>query len=105
MFATAKKFFHGEEEIQEERGLRLLETPSLSIALRTPQALEDIPDFAQCLMDGEAVILNLAELSDEDKVRALDYMDGVAYTLNAMADRVGTDIYLFTPEKVEIVKI
>lgn len=106
MFAGAKKFFYGEEmEVeQEQRQLTLLETPSLTMLLGDLTALEQLPKMADFLMQGKALILDLSALEETDKLRALDYMHGVCYTLEAACSEVGTDVYAFVPSNADIAK-
>ncbi len=69
-------------------------------------ALHDIYDaknVANIMIDQNAmVVVNLGLLSDEQKRRAMDFLDGAKYVTNSMFTRFTENICAFLPETVEL---
>ncbi len=69
-------------------------------------ALHDIYDaknVANIMIDQNAmVVVNLGHLSDEQKRRAMDFLDGAKYVTNSIFTRFTENICAFLPESVEL---
>ena len=69
-------------------------------------ALHDIYDaknVANLMIDQNAmVVVNLGLLSDEQKRRAMDFLDGAKYVTNSIFTRFTENICAFLPESVEL---
>lgn len=69
-------------------------------------ALHDIYDaknVANIMIDQNAmVVVNLGLLSDEQKRRAMDFLDGAKYVTNSIFTRFTENICAFLPETVEL---
>ncbi len=69
-------------------------------------ALHDIYDaknVANIMIDQNAmVVVNLGLLSDEQKRRAMDFLDGAKYVTNSIFTRFTENICAFLPESVEL---
>ena len=85
MFASFKsdKTRNTQKGQQENHGLTLLDTPNLDLCLRTPASLEEIVDYGKLILEGKGLLMCLNDLPDPDKIRAQDYLAGVAYTIGA----------------------
>jgi len=103
MLEGAKKFFTGEETEQRPE-LTLLETPTLTMTVRTPETFDDIPACAKLLVEGEALLVDLTNFDLEQQQRVLDYLAGVCYVLEATSQKVSATVTLYTPRGVEIKK-
>ena len=103
MLEAAKKFFTG-EEIDQKPELTLLESPTLTMTVRTPDTLEDIPKCTKILVEGEALLLDLSNFDLEEHQHILDYMAGVCFVLEADVKKISETVLLYTPQGVEIQK-
>ena len=48
------------------------------------------------------VVVNLSYLSDEQKIRAMDFLDGAKYVTKSVFVRFAENICAFVPESVEL---
>jgi len=62
---------------------------------------EKIQEIADYIKNSNAVILNLEKTSEEMKVRYLDFLRGVTYSIGGTAKRVSTDTYILSPDNVK----
>lgn len=67
-----------------------------------PMTFEDYQVVINYLKEGESVILNLSNLNDEDSQRLLDCAYGAICALNGMIRRVENNIFMLTPEGINI---
>jgi len=49
------------------------------------------------------VIVNVAEMPEEERVQALDFISGVTYAVDGSYDQVGDNTFLFVPGNVILV--
>lgn len=63
----------------------------------------DAKNVANIMIDQNAmVVVNLGMLSDEQKRRAMDFLDGAKYVTNSLFTRFTENICAFLPESVEL---
>lgn len=105
---AAMKFFTGveeqEENVNEYKGPRLLETEHLNIMMRTPKSFADVRGYADSLMSGSAILISFDSVEPALRNRIFDYLNGVSYIVNASVSAVTPELLLYTPERVEITK-
>ena len=71
-----------------------------SIMLRD---IYDAKNVATLMMERDTiVVVNLSQLSDEQKVRAMDFLDGAKYVTKSLFARFAENICAFVPETVEL---
>lgn len=71
-----------------------------SILLRD---IYDAKNVAALMMERDTiVVVNLSYLSDEQKVRAMDFLDGAKYVTKSVFVRFAENICAFVPESVEL---
>ncbi len=71
-----------------------------SILLRD---IYDAKNVATLMMEKDTiVVVNLSQLSDEQKVRAMDFLDGAKYVTKSLFARFAENICAFVPESVEL---
>ncbi|WP_337928570.1 cell division protein SepF [Acidaminococcus timonensis] len=105
MFARFQSHKDVPEKPEETRdnGLTLLTTPNLDLCLRTPASLEDIVSYGQLIMEGKGLLLCLNDLAEPNKVRAQDYLAGVAYTIGATETEVSPEVTMYLPGEVNTI--
>jgi len=72
------------------------------VILMEPRTFEEIPRAVQALKERKSVILNLGLMEPEQAQRAADYVAGGAYAVDGHQERLGEQIFLFTPNFVQI---
>ena len=71
-----------------------------SILLRD---IYDAKNVATLMMEKDTiVVVNLSQLTDEQKVRAMDFLDGAKYVTKSLFARFAENICAFVPEGVEL---
>ena len=103
MFASFKSGKVHQEE-RENPGLTLLDTPNLDLCLGAAASLEDIVSYGGVIMDGEGLILCLNDLPEPDKIRAQDYLAGIAYTIGATETEISPEVTMYLPGEVDTIR-
>lgn len=62
-----------------------------------PHSLAEMPQVVQALWDRKAVLLNLTMMNQEQAQRAVDIIAGGSYAIGGYQERIGDNIFLFTP--------
>ncbi|MGX9133585.1 cell division protein SepF [Rummeliibacillus sp. JY-2-4R] len=72
------------------------------VILSEPRVYAEAQDIADNLKSKRAVIVNLQRIDREQGVRIIDFISGTIFALGGDIKRIGTDIFLCTPDNVEI---
>lgn len=83
-------------------GMPGLAPGSPEVLLMEPRSFEEIPQAVRALRDRKSVVLNLGLMEPNQAQRAADYVAGGAFALDGHQQRLGADIFLFTPSFVQI---
>ena len=75
---------------------------SIELKVVRPENFEDVPDIADHLLSGRTVVLNLEATSKEVARRMLDFLSGVAYSIEGQIKRVANTTYIITPNNVDV---
>jgi cell division inhibitor SepF len=75
---------------------------SSRVVLYEPRSFDDAQEIADHLRSRRAVIVNLQRVRSEIAMRIVDFLSGTVYALNGSISKVGGNIFLCTPESVEI---
>jgi cell division inhibitor SepF len=67
-----------------------------------PRAFEEMPQVIQALRDRKSVVLNLSLMDPAQAQRSVDFVAGATFTIDGHQERVGENIFLFTPSCVEV---
>ncbi|WP_062072726.1 cell division protein SepF [Demequina sediminicola] len=68
----------------------------------TPRTYSDARLIGEAFRQGVPVIMNLAEMSDGDAKRLVDFAAGLSFGLHGSIERVTTAVFLLSPAHVEI---
>ncbi len=74
----------------------------MRVVVYQPTSNEDTQDIIDSLKQRKPVIINLDDLDIEVAQRALDFISGAVYALNANIQKVARSIYVCTPNGVDI---
>ncbi len=131
MFARLKSYLQGHEEEEEEdvvpenqtqpvpasprasggsynplkRGttLRIDQARQTRITVRRAvQTFDDARRAADGLKDGQQQIVNLEQTPADMAERITDFLNGATYALDGSVEKIGEQVYLFTPASVVI---
>jgi cell division inhibitor SepF len=83
-------------------GMRGLENTSAEVMVIEPQSFDDMPKVIDALRDRKSVVLNLEKMDPEKAQRSVDFVAGGTYARDGHFERVGDNIFLFTPSCVTV---
>ena len=69
---------------------------------RAIQTFDDARRAADGLKDGQQQIVNLEQTSSDMTERIIDFLNGATYALDGSVEKIGEQVYLFTPSSVVI---
>jgi FtsZ-interacting cell division protein YlmF len=83
--------------------LRMDQTRQTHITVRRAiQTFDDARRAADGLKDGQQQIVNLEQTSNDMTERIIDFLNGATYALDGSVEKIGEQVYLFTPSSVVI---
>lgn len=72
------------------------------VMLSEPRQYEDAQELADYLRSRRSVVVNLHRVTAEQGMRIVDFLGGTIYALNGQMAKIGPNIFLCTPDSVEI---
>lgn len=72
------------------------------VVLVEPRVYAEAQDIADQLKNRRSVVVNLQRIDREQAKRIVDFLSGTVYAIGGDIQKVGTDIFLCTPDNVEI---
>lgn len=75
---------------------------SSKMCLFEPRVFSDTQDIADELKNRRATLVNLQRIDKVSAKRIIDFLSGTVYAIGGDIQRVGTDIFLCTPDNVEV---
>lgn len=75
-----------------------------NIMVRTATEFKDVQEYAEALVHGSVVIINLEMVEPMIRNRIFDYLNGVAYIINANVDMMGENSLIYAPAGITIDK-
>lgn len=69
---------------------------------RSVQSFDDARRAADGLKDGEQQIVNLEQTPRDMAERIIDFLNGATYALDGSVEKIGEQVYLFTPDSVTV---
>jgi len=78
-------------------------TPEMNEILTVhPRAYKDVTVIAESFRDGIPVIINLAQMSEQEARRLVDFSSGLAEGLYGKIERVTSKVFLLSPAHVAV---
>ncbi len=120
LFGTLKEKFIGEEiEDEDVEGLEPLDAyeegmePSstgdviglngaIELKVVKPERYGNVKQIADHLLNKRTIVLNLESTNKETAKRLLDFLSGVAYSIDGQLKRVATNTFVITPSNVDV---
>lgn len=75
---------------------------NIRVVLNEPRSYEETQEIADHLRSRRPVVVNLQRVRTEQAIRIVDFLSGTVYALNGGITKIGPNIFLCTPESVEI---
>lgn len=75
---------------------------SSKMCLFEPRVFSDTQDIADELKNRRATLVNLQRIDKVSAKRIIDFLSGTVYAIGGDIQRVGADIFLCTPDNVEV---
>ena len=83
-------------------GINAASGTSLELKVVRPKEFESVPQIADHLLHRRTVVLNLEETNKETARRVIDFLSGVAYSLDGQLKKVASNTYVITPPNVDV---
>ena len=74
----------------------------IRVILSEPRTYEETQEIADHLRSRRPVVVNLHKVRNEQAIRIVDFLSGTVYALNGAITKIGPNIFLCTPDTVEI---
>ena len=108
-YAKSDESLEYEDELpyRPERESNVIAMPGLSsfhseLVVMEPASFQDVPAALIALRDRKVVVLNLSQMEGDEAQRSVDYVAGGTFALNGHQERIGKNVFLFTPHSVQI---
>ncbi len=75
---------------------------SSKMVLVEPRVYAEAQDIADHLKNRRAVVVNLQRIEKDQAKRIVDFLSGTVYAIGGDIQKIGTDIFLCTPENIEV---
>jgi cell division inhibitor SepF len=75
---------------------------SSKVVLVEPRVYAEAQDIADQLKNRRAVVVNLQRIERDQARRIVDFLSGSVYAIGGDIQKVGIDIFLCTPDNVEV---
>ncbi len=91
------------EPVRDNRGMGIgANSSSIELKVVKPKEFETAPQIADHLLSRRTVVLNLEGTNKETAKRIIDFLSGVAYSIDGQIRKVASDTYVITPPNVEV---
>ncbi|BBH21202.1 cell division protein SepF [Paenibacillus baekrokdamisoli] len=75
---------------------------NVRVILNEPRSYDEAQEIADHLRSRRSVVVNLQRVRTDQAVRIVDFLSGTVYALNGSISKLGANIFLCTPDTVEI---
>lgn len=75
---------------------------AIELKVVKPERYSNVQQIADHLLNHRTVVLNLESTNKETAKRLLDFLSGVAYSINGQLKRVASNTFVITPENVDV---
>lgn len=75
---------------------------SSKVVLFEPRAYSEAQEIADHLKSRRAVVVNLQRIAHDQAKRIVDFLSGTVYAIGGDIQRIGSNIFLCTPDNVDV---
>lgn len=72
------------------------------ITIIEPRLYSEVHKLSDSLLKNQSVIINFRRMDKEQAKKMLDFLMGVTYAINGDIQRLGEEIFICTPQSVEV---
>lgn len=76
--------------------------PALQMKVVRPESFASVSQIADHLLSQRTVVLNLEATNKETARRLIDFLSGVAYSIDGQLKRIANNAYVITPSNVDV---
>lgn len=111
---TDKRKYDLEEEFEEEQPpiqelrnhrnnvVSIHSQKNVKVVLSEPRSYDEAQEIADHLRSRRSVVVNLQRVRKDQAVRIVDFLSGTVYALSGNIAKIGSNIFMCTPESVEL---
>ena len=89
-------------DIDDYENETVVDGAAFEMKLVTPKDYSDREEIARCLVNGNAVFLNIEALDRATIIRMMDYLSGVIYVIEGKVKWSNSSSIIFAPKNVNI---
>lgn len=75
---------------------------ALELKVVKPRDFESVPQIAEHLLNKRTVVLNLENTNKETARRLIDFLSGVAFSIDGALKKISANVYVITPNNVDV---
>lgn len=92
------------QEVRKNKGniVSIHSQKNIRVVLNEPRSYEETQEIADHLRSRRPVVVNLHRVRPDQATRIVDFLSGTVYALNGSISKIGPNIFLCTPDTVEI---
>ncbi|MFM9280659.1 cell division protein SepF [Paenibacillus jiagnxiensis] len=75
---------------------------NVKVVLYEPRSYDEAQEIADHVRSHRSVVVNLQRIRKDQALRIIDFLSGTVYAVNGGISKVGHNIFLCTPDTVEI---
>lgn len=93
------------ESRKNQRGNNVVSIHSqknVKVILYEPRSYDEAQEIADHLRSHRSVVVNLQRVRNDQAMRIIDFLSGTIYALSGSISKIGSNIFLCTPDTVEI---
>jgi len=92
------------QEFRKHRGnvVSIHAQKQVRVVLSEPRSYEEAQEIADHLRSRRPVVINLQRMRKDHALRIIDFLSGTVYALNGNIAKLGSNIFMCTPDTVEI---
>ncbi|KZE73052.1 cell division protein SepF [Paenibacillus sp. CMAA1739] len=90
---------------KNQRGTNVVSIHSqknVKVVLYEPRSYDEAQEIADHIRSHRTVVVNLQRIRKDQALRIIDFLSGTVYALSGGISKVGNNIFLCTPDTVEI---
>ncbi len=100
---AAKNKFRAVEESENNKVVSMQGAQfSSQVVLAEPRVYAEAQELSDYLKEYKTLVVNLQRISHDQAIRIVDFLSGTVYALGGDIQRIGNNIFLCTPENVDV---
>ncbi len=87
---------------RKNKVIKLSRTKDVKLVVHSPSSFDGVKEIVDDLKNSRAVILNLENRDKNMARRFIDFLSGSVYALNGSTQKLGTGVFIFTPQGMDV---